>query len=334
MDHIAIDLGGRESQVCVRTPDGRISEERRMATAALSNYLRTRPKARVIMETCSESFHVADAARAQGHDVRIVPATLVRALGVGARRTKTDQRDAQALSAASCRMELPSVHIPSPTARARKTLCGTRDALVGARRQLINTVRGWARQQGLAIRSGYSPTFARRVRTADHLPLPPAIERQLAAIEFLSLQIAAADRDLAAVVAGDPVCGQLMTVPGVGAVTVARFTAALDDPSRFADAHAVESYLGLVPGEYSSGPVTRRLGITKAGSTATRTALVQAAWSARRHAAHDPLGRWVRAVEHRRGRKVAIVALARKLAGILYALWRDHAAYDPRRGAR
>src|SRR5919198_3743285 len=173
MEHIAIDLGGRESQVCVRAPDGSILEERRVATTALPAYLATRPPSRVILETCSESFRVAAAGQAAGHDVRVVPAALVRMLGGGARRTKTDQRDARALSAASCRVDLPSVHLPSPAARARKTLCGTRDALVRARTQLINTVRGWLRQQGTRPRSGEAESFPIRVRAACPTGLPP-----------------------------------------------------------------------------------------------------------------------------------------------------------------
>lgn len=334
MEHIAIDLGGRESQICVRRGDGVITEERRLSTLALPHYLAARPPARVILETCAESFRVADAARAQGHDVRIVPTTLVRALGVGARRTKTDRRDAQALSAASCRLDLPSVHLPSATARTRKTLCGTRAALVSARTQLVNTVRGWLRQQGVRLRSGAVETFPRRVRAATLPALPPALDRQLESIEHLTAQIAAADRELRALVAADPVCTRLMSVPGVGPVTTARFTAALDDPTRFADPHTVASYLGLVPGEASSGDRTHRLGITKAGDAAVRTSLVQAAWTTRRRAPHDPLVQWARRLEQRRGRKVAIVALARKLAGILFALWRDGTTYDPRRAAR
>jgi transposase len=334
MDHIAIDLGGRESQVCVRGSDGVIREERRLATLALPDYLARRAAGRVILETCTESWRVADAARAQGHDVRIVPTTLVRALGVGARRTKNDRRDAQALSAASCRLELPSVHLPSATARSRKLLCGTRAALVAARTQLINTVRGWLRQQGRRPRSGSVETFPPRVRALGGAGLPTAIERQLETIAYLTTQIAAADRELGVLVAADPICARLMTVPGVGPVTAARFTAALDTAARFGDAHAVASYLGLVPGEASSGARVQRLGITKAGAAAVRSSLVQAAWSVRRLAPRDPLVQWARRVEQRRGRTIAIVALARKLAGILFALWRDGTTYDPRRGAR
>ena len=84
MEHLAIDLGGKESQICVRGSDGQIVEERRCSTAMLSGYLASRPKSRVVVETCSEALAVADAALAAGHEVRVVPATLVRLLSVGA----------------------------------------------------------------------------------------------------------------------------------------------------------------------------------------------------------------------------------------------------------
>src|ERR1700731_154323 len=109
MEHLAIDLGGRESQICVRSGDGQIVEERRCRTAALPAYLATRPLSRVVVETCSEAFGIADAALDVGHEVRVVPSTLVRSLGVGARRLKTNRRDARALSEGSCRIALPSV---------------------------------------------------------------------------------------------------------------------------------------------------------------------------------------------------------------------------------
>jgi len=166
MEHVAIDLGGKESQICIRNSDGKIIKEKRCQTVELGEYLQERPTSRVVMETCSESFAVAVAAQLAGHEVCVVPATLVRSLGVGARRLKTDRRDAQALSEASCRIDLPSVHLRSIRSRDRNTLCGMRDALVQARTQLINTVRGWLRTQLLKVKSGEVESFPKRVRAA------------------------------------------------------------------------------------------------------------------------------------------------------------------------
>jgi transposase len=334
MDHVAIDLGGRESQICVRRPDGTITEQRRLRTGEIPAYLERRAASRVIVETCSEAFWVADAARAAGHQVRVVPATLAPTLGIGARGIKTDRRDAQVLSEVSCRIDLPSVHIPQAAARAAKALCGMRDALVRSRTQLINTVRGWLRTQGRRVATGSVGTFGTRVREALGDVLPSYVARQLQAIDQLHLAIAAADREVHDLAAADPVARRLMTVPGVGPVTAVRFLAAIDDRTRFAGAHAVEAYLGLVAGQRSSGDRTRHLGITKAGSPALRWCLVQAAHSAKRTLPAGPLRDWVERIERRRGRQIAVVALARKLTGILYALWRDATDYDPSRTNR
>jgi transposase len=148
-------------------------------------------------------------------------------------------------------------------------------------------------------------------------------------LDELNKQIRAADKDLRSIVRSDEVCRRLMTVPGVGPVTAVRFRAAIDDVTRFRTGHAVESYLGLVPGEHSSAETQRRLGITKAGSTPLRTCLVQAAWCARRCRRRPKMVDWSLEIEKRRGKHIAVVALARKIAGIMFAMWRDGKDYDP-----
>lgn len=332
MEHLAIDLGGRESQICVRAANEAILAEGRHPTKHLGRYLKTRPPSRVIVETSAEAFAVADIAVGLGHQVRVVPATLVRSLGVGDRRTKTDKRDARILSEVSCRVDLPSVHIPSEVSRQRKTLCGMRESLLSARTQLINCVRGWLRTQARQLRSGTPTTFPRRVRNAV-TTVPGHVERLLLTIEHLSQQIGAADRELRELIERDPLLQRLMSVPGVGPVTAIRFVAALDDVGRFSDAHQVESYLGLVPGERQSSERQHRTSITKAGSAAVRRTLIQAAWAARRARGNHPMLAWTLEVEKRRGKHIATVALARKIAGILYALWRDGTTYRASKAA-
>src|SRR5438309_5933403 len=83
MEHCAIDLGGRKSQICIRSGDGQILFEGKYDTVALPDFLQQLPLSRVILETAAEAFRIADAAREAGHQVRVVPATLVRKLGVG-----------------------------------------------------------------------------------------------------------------------------------------------------------------------------------------------------------------------------------------------------------
>jgi transposase len=337
MQHVAIDLGGKESQLCVRASDGQILLEQKVATRTLETFLKRQPHSRVVLETCAEAFHVADLALSHAHEVRVVPATLVRSLGVGARGIKTDRRDAQVLSEVSCRIDLPSVHVPSDIARQRRTLCGMRAALVDSRTALTNTVRGWARTQLLKLPPTTTARFPRRVRQAALARpdgLPESVERLLKVLDSLNEQIVKADQELLALAESDPICKRLMSVPGVGPVTSVRFVAAIDDAVRFATAHAVESYLGLTPGENSSSERKQRTGITKAGPAAVRSALVQAAWSLRRTRPKDPIAVWANGIEQRRGKFIATVAVARKLAGILFAIWRDGSEYSPLHGAK
>lgn len=333
MQHVAIDLGSKESQVCIRRADGTIVREFKHPTRRLSGLMQTWEPSRVVLETAAEAFAIADQAIAARHEVRVVPATLVKTLGVGARRIKTDQRDAQVLSEVSCRIDLPSVHIPSATSRQMKSICGTRETLLGARTQLINNARGWMRTQMFQMRGGAPSTFPHRLRSrarTEAKSIPEHIERELVVIEALTEQLRAADRELKGIARQHPVCQRLMTVPGVGPVTASRFVAALDDISRFPHAHAVAAYLGLTPGENSSSERQQRTGITKAGPRAVRRTLVQAAWVALRTAQSDRMVQWAEQLALRRGKFVAVVALARKMTGVMFALWRDGTTY--RRG--
>ena len=337
MHHVAIDLGGKESQICIRQPDGTIIEERKVPTRKLTELVTTWVPSRVVMETCAEAFKIADAALAAGHQVRVVPGTLVRLLGVGDRGVKNDQKDAQQLSKASWQTDVPSVHIPSKMARELKSICGARDVLVGTRTKLINNVRGWMRTQLWKLRSGTTATFADRVRGhAASLGevLPEHIERQLRMLSVVVEEMKAADKQLKKLAGAHEVCRRLMTVPGIGPVTALRFVAAIDEPGRFATAHHVQSYLGLTPGEHSSSERERRTGITKAGPMELRRTLIQAAWAAmcRVRTCH-PMLDWARRLAERRGRPVAAVALARKLAGIMFAMWRDGTTYQSKRSA-
>lgn len=332
MEHCAIDLGGKKSQICIRSGDGRILFEGKYDTVALPDFLQQLPSSsRVILETAAEAFRIADAAKQAGHQVRVVPATLVRKLGVGARKTKTDKRDAQALSEVSCQIDLPSVHIPSARSREWKTVCGMHDTLVTSRTKLINNLRGWMRGQGLRLARGSTETFAERMREIE--ALPTYVASQVEALAELNERVRVSDRLVESLAKQDELCQRLMTVPGVGPSTAVRFVAAIDDVTRFESAHKVEAYLGLTPGESSSSERQHRLSITKAGSSTVRWTLGQAAWAVQircRSAAARPLQAWAAEVTRRRGRRLATIALARKLAGILYALWRDGTTYKPR----
>jgi transposase len=229
--------------------------------------------------------------------------------------------------------ELPHVHVPSQKARELKAALNMRDALVNARTQLSNTVRGYLRGKLLRVRCTPEtmPTRVRQVLLAQPTGMPTYLERQLIVLETLNAQIKAADKELSELVSKHPVCSLLMTAPAVGPVTAARFVSSIDDVMRFPNAHALQSYLGLTPGESSSSERVRRTGLTKAGPSPVRKCLAQVCWIIYRLRSHDPLAQWARCIAERRNKQVAICAMARKLAGILYAMWRDNRPYEPNR---
>lgn len=337
MDHIGIDLGSRESQVCVRNGAGEIIEEARRPTTGLARWLASRTPSRVIVETCTEAFRLAGLAGQQGHDVRVVAATLVRSLGIGQRGLKNDVRDARILSEASVRIDLPSVHIPTVASQEVKAICVSRESLIRMRTQLVNRARSYLRSrigQRLRATPETLPAKARQALLADAEGLPAHLDRVLVVLETLREQIALADAELKMLARADVRMRRLMTVPGVGPVTAARFVAAIDDINRFPNAASVASYLGLIPGEDTTGFRTKRTRLTRAGAPQVRWGLGQAAWSVYLRRPQDPMAQWAKQVAARRGAQVAIMALARKLAHVLYALWKHGSTYDPARGAR
>jgi transposase len=215
-------------------------------------------------------------------------------------------------------------------------LCNSRDALVSSRTKLTNTVKSQLRGRLVLThkrRSTATPGQIRELWTELEASVPAHVERMLTVIEALDAQIAVADKEIRQLAKSNETCRRLMTVPGIGPLTSLRFVATLDDVPRFATAHDVQAYLGLTPGENSSSSRKQRTHLTKAGSPQMQWLLVQAAWTALRSAPTHPMSRWAMQVADRRGKRIAVVALARKLAGILFALWRDGAAYSPTRGA-
>lgn len=210
----------------------------------------------------------------------------------------------------------------------------TRKLQVRTRTKLIVTVRSLLRRQGFRIRSGSAPSFRTRVEELE-LPtqLTETIRPLLDLFDMLTAQLKQADRQLADELKAHPRAAKLTTMPGIGPVTAITFHATMDDSSRFASARNVRAYLGLVPSERSSGEKRQRGHITKRGQRELRSLLVEAAWRIVRSKRDDTLAlrNWTSGIAARRGPYIAVVALARKLAGILFVMWRDQCDFAPQR---
>lgn len=258
-------------------------------------------------------------------------ATRVRQLGIGRHGRKTDRIDAEVLARSLEKGLIPRAHVLSEERQDLRLQLSVRRALIEARAQYITTIRGLLRTHGYRLRGTHSASFVNVVREAALDSAARELVAPLVAVlETLNTQIRQCDAKIDGLASRDPVVAKLKTAPGVGTVVASAFVSVVDDPHRFPGAHSVESYLGLVPSEHTSG--RRRLGaISKHGNSYLRAMLMQSAWTVLRLKAPDPLREWGRAVMRRRGPHVAVVALARRLAGILWAMWRKGTVYEARR---
>ena len=333
MDHIGIDVHKIQSQVCIFKGSGERIEQRILTDRVrFAEVFGGRPGARILLEASTESEWVARCLEELGHEVIVADPNFAPMYATRSRRVKTDRRDARALAEACQLGAYRPAHRTSDAQRLVRADLAIREALVRTRSRYISVVRSLLRREGLRGRGGEAKTFGRRVGELE-VPrsLSSAIEPLLVVLEQVNQQIDHADRELARRVEGDPDLRRLTTLPGVGPVTATTFKATVDDVERFRGAGQVAAYLGLVPRERSSGERQQRGRITKAGNSRARSLLVEAAWLILRSKRSDTIAlrTWAERVAARRGRRVAAVALARRLSRILYAMWRDDTGYAP-----
>lgn len=334
MDFIGFDLGKVSSQVCIITADGELIE-RRIKTDREHIYelLGRRAPARTLIESSTASEWVARYLEELGHEAVVADPNFASMYATRSRKVKTDKRDART-PAEACRLgAYRPAHRTSDRQRHVRAQLAVREAMVRTRTRYISLISTLLRRDGPRVAPGHTPAFLKRL-VAVELPAPlrEEIAPLVALLQAINEQIKEADRRLARIVEQDEVVARLRTVPGVGVVTATSFVSTLDEAERFAGAKQARAYLGLVPSERSSGERRQRGHISKAGPARARHMLVEAAWTIlrRSNAANAALHLWAKGLAARRGSRVAVIALARKLAGILYAMWRDGTSFEAR----
>jgi transposase len=336
MEYGAIDLHKKESQVRIITEGGEVIDRRIPTTRDhLTAVFWGRPHARILIEASTESEWVAQHLETLGHDVVVADPNYALMYGHRSRRVKTDRRDVAALAEACRHGIYRPAHRRSAQQRNIQWQLNVRRELVATRTRGISLTRAITRHAGYRIAGGATNTFLQRVAA---LQLPPVLDESLSPVrnvmEVIGEELSRVDTHFESVIADDPVVKRLTTCPSIGAITAAAFVAALDDVGRFGGrrgAAQVTSYLGLVPREYSSGEQQQRGRVMRSAHPYVQSLLVQAAFRVCRSS--DPrvaaLRSWAQAIERRRGKKIAVVALARRLARLLYAMWRDGTDYQP-----
>ena len=336
---IGLDVGDRYTHVHALGAGGEVVRDQRIRTTelALSSVLRDLPRARVVLEAGPRSPWLSRVVADLGHEVVVANPRQVALIARSQR--KTDRRDAAWLARLG-RFDpelLAPIRHRSEASQHDLAVVRARDALVRSRTLLINHVRGAVKACGAALPSCTAGAFHRKM--ADHIPsgLRPALLPLVEAVGELTARIAAAGREVEALCEAHPETAALRQVTGVGPITALTFVLTVEDPSRFPQNREVGAYLGLVPRQRESGARAPQLGIGKSGDAGLRRLLVQAA-----HYILGPFGpdsdlrRWgerYAGTGAGNAKKRAVIAVARRLAVLLLALWKTGEVYEPLRNA-
>jgi transposase len=342
---VGFDLGKRKSWAVIQE-NGRFIFNKKVLTTRedLSRVFGALGKCQILMEASTPSEWVARHLEAMGHHVIVADPNFQPMYAHIDKRIKSDQRDARGL--------LDSLQMGAYRAAVRRTdeelflkaTFATREQLVRCRTKLINRTKATLLRFGVVgLGETHAPeAFADEVRRdcpSDRLR--ETLEPCLCVMDELTKRIRCLDADLAAHAEKDEIARRLMVIPCIGPITALAFVHTLSDVRRFKRGDEVASYLGLAPSIFASGERESRGGITKRGDVVARTLLVGAALNIMR--SKDPrvrfLREWANDLARRRGGKkkggisIAKCALARRLATIMYAIWRDGTDFKAERTA-
>jgi transposase len=336
---VGVDLAKNIFELAVADADWHIEQRQRLTRAKFFGFFVQLAPCQVVMEACGSAHYWARRIAALGHTVRLLPAHYVKAY---VRRNKTDQADAAALIEAARCADIREVPVKTVEAQQIQSLHRLRSQWMSTRQRYVNTLRGVLREFGFAIPLGVNVAkeqIGAALADSDS-EVPQALRATLTdvleEVRLLEEKVLGLERQLSALTRADVRVQQLRQIPGIGALTSTALRAVVGDIQRFPSGRHFASWLGLTPNERSSAE-KRRLGkISKQGDVYLRTLLVHGARSALL-AAHraertghrlDRLRRWALDCERQRGHNKATVALANRLARIVWATWRYERPFD------
>ena len=337
MYYCGLDVALSSSYLYLTDEKGRKQAAGEIPTSYLGLRHRLRPFVKgglkIALEAGNQTAWIYECLVELGAEVMVVNPAKVKLIAES--RRKTDKIDAKILCELLRLDGLPEpVHMPGRSARELRGLLVGRRQLVTARTKLGNVVRGLLRQEGIRLPGRYLMTFkgwrellGRQDYRGDHLV--PILSAYYESFVSLTRSIQALDKQLAERERADERAGRLQTIPRVGRIASLTFLAAVDEVSRFGSSRKLVSYSGLCPTVRSSGERTEYGSISRAGRSELRAVWVQIAHLVvqDRHRETARLRRWYGRVAGKRGRKTAVVALARKLLTIAYRLLKDGTRY-------
>jgi transposase len=332
---IGLDLAKRVFQVHGVDAGGGVVVRKALRRAQVLPFFAKLPSCLVGMEACGTSHHWARELIRLGHQVRLMPPAYVKAY---VKRGKNDASDAEAICEAVTRPTMRFVAVKSREQQAALSIHRTRDLLVRQRTQLINMMRGLLAEFGIDIPVGLERALllARQIVDGEAPDVPAEAIRIVGVLSRQALethaQLREIDRSLVALQNRDDVARRLATIPGIGPVGATALAASVTDPNQFRSGRQFAAWLGLTPLQNSSGGKERLGHITKMGDRYLRKLLVVGATSLVRRIKHKPDTADPRLVDllARKPTRVATVAMANKMARIVWAIMTRGETYQER----
>lgn len=332
----ALDVSQEQTAICLMSQDGAILAEAKVPTCpdAIADWFKERSDdlERVGMETGPLAVWLWNALTARQLPILCLDARHANGV-LKMMPNKTDRHDARGLAQIVRTGWFKAVQIKSHDAYVNRALLTAREALVGMRVRLENEIRGLLKTFGILFgkRVGGFKRRAEEIiagKLAVSPELLPIFETLMQARRDVLARIAALDRRIRGIAKRHATVRLLMTAPGVGPITAMAVVAAFDDAARFRRSSSAGAYLGLTPRRYESGEISRNGRVSKRGDGFTRKCLFEAANAIFcRNLGGPTLRAWARAIAERTGPRKAKVALARKLAVTLHAMWRTNTPF-------
>jgi transposase len=323
---IGIDIGKNSFHVVGLDRRGAIVLRQKWSRGQVGSRFANMPPCLVGMEACVGAHHLSRRLRALGHDARLMPAKYVRPYSKG---QKNDFRDAEAIAEAVQRPTMKFVATKTVEQLDLQALHRVRERLVSQRTGIINQIRAFLLERGIAVRQG---RLSLRIELPRVLAAPPDVvsPRMIHLIEDLAgdwrrldERIQALSDEIETIARDDVSCERLMSVPGIGPIISSAMVAAIGAGDAFSKGRDFAAWLGLVPKQVSTGDRTILGKISKRGNRYLRVLFVQAAWVVlvkRKSRERLGLDRWLEAAKKRLHHNVLAIALANKLARIAWSV--------------
>lgn len=324
---VGLDISLKKTSICVLNEQGvSIFQGTALSEPAAIMEKLSRWRDDIVLvgiEACPLSEWLHTALTASGYEVRCLETRHTQRF-LSTRPNKTDRNDAHGIATMLRLGHFKPVHVKSRQAQLLRALLTGRRQVMDSMLRIENTIRGLLRVQGMKIGAVHRNQYSERVMTLceDDPEVLVAVAPLLAARDTMRDQLKKLDLAVARQARHDPICALFMGIPGVGPITALAYKATIDDPQRFAKSKAVPAHLGLTPKVYQSGEIDRSGRISKSGDQLLRHLLTEAAASMlMRTSKWCALKHWGVKLAAKIGMGKAVVAVARKMAIIMHAMW-------------